>query len=76
MHGLLGVGRQEVADAGLEVTDGLLAVPLGPHVMVNVPETVGPAFQLNLVPYAHKLHNIFQENSHFFFCKKLSNRQK
>jgi len=48
VHALLRLGAQQVADARLEVVDGLLAVALGPHVVVDVAEPVGPTFQLDL----------------------------
>jgi hypothetical protein len=48
VHALLRLGAQQVADAGLEVADGLLPVALGPHVLVDVSEPVRPTFKLNL----------------------------
>ena len=51
MHALLGLGAQQVTDAGLEVADGLLAVAFGHHVLVDVPEAVRPSFQLYLIRF-------------------------
>ena len=51
MHGLLGLRAQQIADAGLEVADGLLAIALGHHVLVDVPEAVRPSLKLYLMRY-------------------------
>jgi len=48
VHSLFRLRAEEVADASLEVADGFLAVAFGLHVVVDVSEAMGPAFELNL----------------------------
>ena len=53
MHLQLGVCREQVDDAGLEVADGLAAVALGSEEAFDVPEPVDPAFELDEVRGLH-----------------------